>query len=179
MEGRLLGGRGHTGLRSTLFVVFLSFLTILLFSLQLRLDVNVLLVVTLLLRCTGIYLNGVLDTADELFTDAGLSAVGATLLFLVYLFLAGRKTSNKPLPASAALGSNTNEERVALFKELFSHMQVSTSNATGRPQSRCFNLATHRLGQHLRWRICASVVIHPLTQDSFQHSLTHSLAHCR
>lgn len=71
------------------------------------------------------YLNALLDTADNLFTDAGMSHMGASLLLALYLHLAGCKASGRPLPASAMLGCNSSDERVALFDELYHHMLVS------------------------------------------------------
>jgi hypothetical protein len=73
----------------------------------------------------GSYVSALLDTADNLFTDAGMSHMGATLLLALYLYLAGCKASGRPLPASAALGCNNSDERVALFDELYHHMLVS------------------------------------------------------
>jgi hypothetical protein len=73
----------------------------------------------------GSYVNALLDTADNLFTDAGMSHMGATLLLALYLYMAGCKASGRPLPASAALGCNNSDERVVLFDELYHHMLVS------------------------------------------------------
>ncbi|WIA32494.1 hypothetical protein OEZ86_003312 [Tetradesmus obliquus] len=82
------------------------------------------------------YLNALLDTADNLFTDAGMSHMGASLLLALYLYLAGCKASGRPLPASAMLGCNSSDERVALFDELYHHMldDLTTHHGTSLQQ---------------------------------------------